>query len=239
MKAKGVFFDLCGTILTYGDMAKAWEDWQSSIYNSLVEYGLRCEEQTFNVHCTDFFAQPEPSTQNTKLTIFEKRIEVLGKKVGLLLTSSEIKNIASSAINSWGNYLTLDFDVIATLKKLKQDKCIGLITNFDHPPYVHSVLKEWGINELFDTIIISGEVGVKKPNPKIFSLALEQCKLEPHEIVYVGDTISDDIQGALGANIRPILIQRDKQDKVSLNGGGEAVLVVNKLSDLNNVLITK
>ena len=63
---------------------------------------------------------------------------------------------------------------------------------------------------LFETIIISGEVGVKKPDPDIFKPALSATGLKPDEVVYVGD-VDVDVEAANAAGIMPLLIKR--QDK--------------------------
>ena len=39
MEVKGIFFDLYGTLMIYGDMVRAWEDWFSAIHESLVRHG--------------------------------------------------------------------------------------------------------------------------------------------------------------------------------------------------------
>ena len=83
-------------------------------------------------------------------------------------------------------------------------------TNFDHPPHVHSVLSKLGLTSLFDSVVISAEVGIKKPDPRIFDSALEQTEMKPEEVVYVGDT-EDDTKAARDAGIVPILIQRENE----------------------------
>jgi FMN phosphatase YigB (HAD superfamily) len=70
------------------------------------------------------------------------------------------------------------------------------------------VLKECGLGDAFDAIIVSAEVGVKKPDPEIFRIALERTGVEPGSVVHVGDS-DEDVQGAIQAGIRPILIRRD------------------------------
>ena len=81
------------------------------------------------------------------------------------------------------------------------------MSNFDHPRYVRKYLSEYQLDILFETIMISGDVGVKKPDPHIFSLALSATRLRPVEIVYVGDT-NEDIEVANASGMFPILIKR-------------------------------
>jgi FMN phosphatase YigB (HAD superfamily) len=81
------------------------------------------------------------------------------------------------------------------------------VSNFDHPPHVRRLLSENGWAHVFDTIIISSEVGVQKPDPVIFTLALQNTGIAPADAIYVGDT-QDDVAGAIAAGIHPILINR-------------------------------
>jgi putative hydrolase of the HAD superfamily len=85
-----------------------------------------------------------------------------------------------------------------------------LISNFDHPPHARRILSEGGLAHCFETIVISGEAGIKKPDPKIFRIALEGTGLRADEVVYVGDT-QEDVDGAIAAGIRPILIVRPEE----------------------------
>ena len=46
---------------------------------------------------------------------------------------------------------------------------LALISNFDHPPHVHRLLDELALRPFFDAVVVSGDVGVKKPDPAIFT----------------------------------------------------------------------
>jgi putative hydrolase of the HAD superfamily len=54
------------------------------------------------------------------------------------------------------------------------------------------------------TVIDSHVVGVEKPDPRIFHLALEALGAEPSRSIYVGDTVTFDVQGAEAAGLRPV-----------------------------------
>jgi putative hydrolase of the HAD superfamily len=62
-----------------------------------------------------------------------------------------------------------------------------------------------GLTELLDTIVISSEVGMRKPEAGIFRLALEQLGVEPHAAMFVGDRLETDVQGA--ANLGMTTVQ--------------------------------
>ena len=81
MTYKGVFFDLYGTLLIYGDMSAAWADWLSILHTGLVEQGLSISKEALGQSIDGFFTQPEPPYQADGLTIFERRLRVLGLKL--------------------------------------------------------------------------------------------------------------------------------------------------------------
>ncbi|MFX1478183.1 MAG: HAD family hydrolase [Promethearchaeota archaeon] len=204
---QGVFFDLFGTLMIYTDSRKAWEDWLSVLYKNFKKFGLSEPKETFAIKCNGFMNKPEPNFKNLNLTIFEQRLYTLTIELNLKLRHEEIKKIAIEAINAWQKYVPLDPEVIPVLEYLKRSKTIALVSNFDHPPYIYSLLSDLRIKHFFDSIIISSEVGVKKPDPLIFKFALEQTNLKPSEVCYVGDT-KEDMIAAARAKIYPILIQR-------------------------------
>lgn len=212
MRNKGVFFDLFGTLLTYGNMSAAWSDWLSAFYKSLRKYGLSISKESLALRCDGFFTRSEPPSQDDGLTILERRIQALCIDLGLKLTSKEIQKTALAVLKAWQRHISLDPDALRVLQALKPEKTLALISNFDHPPHIYSLLSELGLDKFFNTLVISGDVGHKKPDPYIFSLALERTKLKGAEVVYVGDAF-EDAHGAHAAGIVPILIQRDRQDE--------------------------
>lgn len=63
-----------------------------------------------------------------------------------------------------------------------------------------------GLAHHFETIVDSGLVGVEKPDPRIFAIALERVGAAPDESVYVGDIYHIDVLGARSAGLRAILL---------------------------------
>jgi HAD superfamily hydrolase (TIGR01509 family) len=96
-------------------------------------------------------------------------------------------------------------DTIPTLKKLKSaGYFLAVISNSDGS--VESELQRAGLHEYLEFIIDSSVVGVEKPHPEIFQIALERAGIRRHEAIYVGDTYPTDIGGAELAGLRGILI---------------------------------
>ena len=105
-------------------------------------------------------------------------------------------------IHTWSKVLP---DTIPTLKKLKSSGYyLAVISNSDGS--VESELQRVGLAEYLEFVIDSSVVGVEKPHPEIFQIALERSGIKPGEAVYVGDTYPTDIGGAELAGLRGILI---------------------------------
>lgn len=211
MSIKGVFFDLYGTLLIFGDMSAAWSDWLSEFYVCLKKRGLSISKETFSESCDRFFGKDEPPEREDSLTVFERRIQALCADLKVSAEAGEIKHIATTIVNAWQKHISLDSDCHTVLEALRPSKTLGLISNFDYPSHIFALVRELGLEEFFDTVIVSGNVGIKKPDPRIFHLALEETGLQPEEAVYVGDT-EEDVVGARAAGILPILLQRDLAD---------------------------
>lgn len=114
-----------------------------------------------------------------------------------------------------------------TLESLKGRFNMNIITN-GFPEAQYTKLKESGLIGYFDHIFISEEVGVHKPDPKIFRHAMSVSGAEnAHQCVMVGDTFQTDIFGALNAGMKPIHYTPDQSVH-----HGEPVITVHRLQDL-------
>ncbi len=93
---------------------------------------------------------------------------------------------------------------------------MGMISNIISTSVVPHMLIEYGIDQYMECIVMSSDVGIRKPDPRIFEVALKKMGVSAEETGYVGDTISRDVIGAhnagLGLNIRinnPRIAHRD------------------------------
>ncbi|MBC8081403.1 MAG: HAD-IA family hydrolase [Gorillibacterium sp.] len=83
---------------------------------------------------------------------------------------------------------------------------MGVISNFS--PSLRDILQEKNILSFFDPVIISTEVGIEKPNPDIFKLALKRSGLDASEVLYVGDHEWNDVWAPGQVGVDAIRIKR-------------------------------
>lgn len=95
----------------------------------------------------------------------------------------------------------------AVLDHLQGRATVGVVTN-NQVAEQHDKIRTIGIGGRIDFLVISEDVGVSKPDPRIFRIALARGKARPREAVMIGDSWGSDVRGALGAGIRPIWFNR-------------------------------
>ena len=101
-------------------------------------------------------------------------------------------------------------DVESVLRALRaRGLTLGVVSNWD--TRLKSICDGLGLSRLVDFIVISAEVGVRKPDPGIFRMALERAGVRPHEAIHVGDLPEEDAEGARRAGVTPVLIDRRRR----------------------------
>jgi len=94
-----------------------------------------------------------------------------------------------------------------TLRALKRGGyAVGLVSNTGRTwgRYLRPVQERLGIGTYFDVRVFSDEVGVRKPEPRIFEVALSELGLPPAKVVHVGDDVAADVAGAKAAGLRAV-----------------------------------
>ena len=84
----------------------------------------------------------------------------------------------------------------ALLRALRPHYRLAVVSNFDYTPTAVGMLRDAGVVELFDAIVVSDAIGWRKPRPEIFDVALKQLGVSPGEALFVGDRADIDVVGA-------------------------------------------
>ena len=68
-------------------------------------------------------------------------------------------------------------------------------------------LKKSGLDVYFDAIVISRDIGMRKPHPEIFNYALTNLGIKNRDAIHVGDSLEQDVQGAKNAGVKAIWVK--------------------------------
>jgi putative hydrolase of the HAD superfamily len=84
------------------------------------------------------------------------------------------------------------------LERLARRHRLAVVSNFDYTPTALAILDAAGVRELFAAIVVSDEVGWRKPRADIFEEAIRRTGGEPRRTLFVGDRADIDVAGAHG-----------------------------------------
>ena len=115
-------------------------------------------------------------------------------------------NEASGATLTRAQYIgALEFEVLPgvheSLRRLRaHGLAIAVVANWDFS--LHEHLRRHGLRDWFDAVVVSAELGARKPDPAPFLAALDRLGVEPARAVHVGDYPPHDEAGARAAGMR-------------------------------------
>jgi putative hydrolase of the HAD superfamily len=99
--------------------------------------------------------------------------------------------------------LVLYPDVRRVLDDLRARYILGVVTDAQSA-YAVPELQQVGLADLFATIVVSGDYGYRKPDPRLFATALAALQVRPDQAIYVGNDMYYDIYGAQQAGLRAV-----------------------------------
>ncbi len=115
---------------------------------------------------------------------------------------------------------------LASLASARPDTKLGIVTNGEGEPQ-RAKLAAIGLADRFPVVVASGEVGVAKPDPAIFSLACERLGVQPEHAAHVGDRLDLDAHAAASAGLRGIWL-----DRLGVESAAPGVLTIATLHEL-------
>ncbi len=123
---------------------------------------------------------------------------------------------------------------VEAVRRLRRHYRLGLLSNFDDSAAGREILADTGVGGLFDAVIISADVGLRKPHPRIFERMLAMLGLGADEVLFAGDTPQDDVAGSKRAGMHAAWISRHG---LALPGAlPEPDIIIRDLAELPGVL---
>lgn len=206
---KAVLFDLGGTLIYFdGDWAEVAEAANRELYLHLQQQGMRVEAEhflgEFRNRLEEYYHQRDTEfIEYTTMRILRTLLAELGYPD--LADDNALKKLYAVSQAHW----KLEKDALPTLERLRKTGYrLGVISNASDDADVQTLVDNAGIRSYMDFVLSSAACGIRKPNPRIFQIALEHWKLTPGQAVMVGDTLGADILGARNAGIYSIWITR-------------------------------
>jgi HAD superfamily hydrolase (TIGR01509 family) len=128
------------------------------------------------------------------------------REQGVDLTDDDIRAFLRAAQDTWSAYYTLSASTHALLEALRaRGLRLALVSNTASPQWLlQPVLERQGLVERVDAIVLSSEVGKRKPHPVIFQRALNELVVPAEAALFVGDRLEADVLGASRVGMKTV-----------------------------------
>ena len=211
---KAVFFDL---FFTLADL-----EYQSE--NEFTLLNISRQEWEASAENADVYRLRATGKLKTEKEMLESMVAGLPFSV----TENQLEKLVEIRNDRYRKSLTeIHPDILFTLKQLKESGIkLCLVSNADIIDK-----KYWGISplkEYFDAVIFSCDVGIVKPDAKIYQLAMEKLSVSPSESIFVGDGGSNELYGAKSVGMATVLTefltQKDRQTKEKITESADCII---------------
>lgn len=210
-----LLFDFFGTLVDYNP-SNTEQDFSrshrlllnagsASSYNAFLEVGRQAfadlDQQC--AHALDEF-----SMHDGAMIIFEQLVGRPG-------TRGELDAFVDAYLRDWDSGVSYPDGIERLLRDLATDHRMAVVSNTHDPRLVPDHLTAMGVAELFDPVVLSVEVGRRKPHPEIYRSALDQLGAAPESALFIGDTYLADYVGPREAGLSALLIDPDRQAPIT------------------------
>ncbi|MEM2897490.1 MAG: HAD family hydrolase [Candidatus Bathyarchaeia archaeon] len=237
---RAIIFDFIGTLTEVKNYSL--EASKLKLYKAIVEAGFKIDAESF----LDAYSQ---SHEKYRILRYQQLIEVANNvwisdalnKLGFNTDPNDprIKTAVNVFFEDYLNSLELRPCAKKLLEKVSAEYKLGLISNFTHAPVIYAGLRKLDINRFFSAVLVSEEVGYRKPHVKIFEEALRRLASEPEETVYIGDSPLEDIKGAKALGMRTVFIPSQFYSLKNLRESQQQPdLIVNSICELTKKVLT-
>jgi HAD superfamily hydrolase (TIGR01549 family) len=204
---KAVIFDYIGTLVNCGGYNM--EASRQKLYDALLAEGFEVDQDKFIsayilAHEKYRKVRYEALREVTNAVWVAEALGNLGFNV--TAEDARVKAALNVFFQDFIDTLSLREGAKKLIKQTQQQCKIGLISNFTYAPVIYKSLRKLGIDEFFNVVVVSEEVGWRKPSSKIFQEALSKLQVSADETVYVGDSPIEDIKGAKEAGLETVFV---------------------------------
>ncbi len=189
-KIKAIAFDFWGV----------FAEMNPPMYEYMKQYDILPEKYSVKIH--ELIVKHDLN-EITEQQFLQKCSELIGLEIPYPLCKYVFKK------NS------LNKNLIAVVKKLRKKYKIALLSN-NNKEYCEEYLYKPGLDKLFDILVISYQIGYRKPSPEIYQILIEKLGLKPEEILFVDDDPTK-LPAAEKQGMKTPLYKSVETDKILLN----------------------
>jgi len=214
MACEAIVFDFFGTLVHWGEDAD--EAGLAAGRTHLARGGLEVAapqlEQPWRQATRELEAAAVTSLiEFGMLDVGRRCLELLGDREP---TDADAVGLGQAFLAGWRDQVWPIDNLVGFLTGLAEDHRLAIVSNTHDSGMVPAILQANGLTGMFEAVILSVDVGLRKPHRGIFDLALERLGLLASEVVYVGDSYEADYLGARSAGWAARLIDPSRSHEI-------------------------
>ena len=213
-------FDLFNTLITIEP--EALEDALGRLWQSLSSSGLHLQRDGFLQAHREAALEHILSARQTGLETHNRFwVSQALKSLGHPVEPGDprIAQAVEDYFSAFAEHARLIPGTLDLLASLGRRYTLGLLSNFTHPPAARAILDHTGLSSHFQALIISGDLGLRKPHPGSFSALTRAMGVAPEQMLYIGDNPEADVDGASQAGIRPVWMTYVRDNELAFAPG--------------------
>ncbi len=203
---KAIGFDLFNTLITIHPQALT--EAHQKLVDVLHEEGIPVEAEPFGlayVEAAKRFLQEAHKDGRETHNRYWIAAALEDNGYSLDPEDARIARVVEAYFSTFYPHCRLVPGTMEMLGQLAGNYRLGLLSNFTHSPAVLKIIDTLELAPFFQTVLVSGELGYRKPHPSVFERLVDELGVPAGEIFFVGDDIEADVYGAREAGLQPVL----------------------------------
>lgn len=228
-----IYFDNWNTLVTAPELMRRGSS--TRVFKEYINsQGHQVPDKFLDIYSLIAHAQEAKAEQEGhREPDYRQRLEDVFRELGLPDPEELSHGTWSNYLKMWPEQTHYFEGVPEMLESLKSEYKLGVITNYMDGPTCRDVFEKLGYNEIFDSLVVSKELGYVKPAQILFEKALEETGSKAENCVMVGDTYSADVVGGNLAGMKTVLVDIYNTQQAHY---GEASAVIKNINEFPEAL---
>ena len=222
---KAITFDFGGT-LAHGDLDK--NNYRRALIDYILRLGFSGGKAKLNKARKAMLERLSTAQKRNKELRFENLYQDLLFQLGIHPTKENLDYIQQL----YYRYFKIELlpGVPEMLLELSEKYKLAIVSNTISNAS-RLVLDKHDLEKYFDCIVLSRDLGIRKPDLEIFNFTLENLGLKAIEAIHVGDSLEQDVQGAKNVGMKTVWIKGDNETQ-----NIQPDFIISKVTDLPSLL---
>ena len=209
MTIKAVVFDFADTLVHTERF-----DYDACLKTMVESFRKNGVSVPFESFRRGYFDSRDTFYKRTEKTLeeqdFGERIAETMKFCGFKLSADDkrIRQAKEAFCMCFAQSLTIDDYLPPLLDELHRKYKLAIVSNMSFAQAILQSVRDFAIADYFDTIVVSGILGWRKPSPRIFDEVLRALHVKAEEAAFVGDSPRADVEGAKQVGMKALLLRR-------------------------------